>query len=99
MKELALSGRALSFHSLRHSFEDVLKEVDLHDTPVGPCDHGPLVAGRVEELRIGLHADKAGGWDGEGPLSGACAARRYVGNIERVIPQRWKLASMTFAAA
>lgn len=35
VKELALSGRALSFHSFRHSFEDVLKEVDLHDTPVG----------------------------------------------------------------
>jgi integrase len=35
VKKLGLSGRALSFHSFRHSFEDALKEVDLHDTPVG----------------------------------------------------------------
>lgn len=32
---LHLEGRALSFHSLRHTFEDALKEADLHDTPVG----------------------------------------------------------------
>jgi integrase len=35
VEKLGLSGRALSFHSFRHSFEDALKEVDLHDTPVG----------------------------------------------------------------
>lgn len=35
VRNLGLSGRALSFHSFRHTFEDALKEVDLHDTPVG----------------------------------------------------------------
>jgi integrase len=32
---LGLRGRSLSFHSLRHDFEDALRRVDLHDTPVG----------------------------------------------------------------
>ena len=32
---LGLTGRALSFHSFRHTFEDALKEVDLHNTPIG----------------------------------------------------------------
>ncbi|MFA6220395.1 MAG: site-specific integrase [Erythrobacter sp.] len=35
IKKLGLSGRALSFHSLRHTFEDGLKEADLHNTPIG----------------------------------------------------------------
>lgn len=33
--KLELKGRLLSLHSFRHTFEDALKEVDLHDTPVG----------------------------------------------------------------
>ncbi len=35
IKMLALSGRKLSFHSFRHSFEDALRRADLHDTPIG----------------------------------------------------------------
>ena len=39
---LELRGTALCFHSLRHTFEDALKEVDLHDTPIGN-----VITGRV----------------------------------------------------
>jgi integrase len=39
---LELSGTALCFHSFRHTFEDALKEVDLHDTPIGN-----VITGRV----------------------------------------------------
>lgn len=35
IKSLGLRGRNLSFHSLRHSFEDALRRADLHDTPIG----------------------------------------------------------------
>ena len=32
---LEIKGANMSFHSLRHSFEDALREADLHDTPIG----------------------------------------------------------------
>ena len=32
---LEIKGSNMSFHSLRHSFEDALREADLHDTPIG----------------------------------------------------------------
>ena len=35
IKSLELQGRSLSFHSLRHSFEDALRRAELHDTPIG----------------------------------------------------------------
>ncbi|WP_447931870.1 tyrosine-type recombinase/integrase [Sphingopyxis fribergensis] len=43
--KLKLVGKNLSFHSLRHSFEDALKRVDLHDTPVGNAITGRWSAG------------------------------------------------------
>ncbi|KGB55030.1 Phage integrase [Sphingopyxis sp. LC81] len=43
--KLKLVGTNLSFHSLRHSFEDALKRVDLHDTPVGNAITGRWSAG------------------------------------------------------
>ncbi|GGN51413.1 integrase [Novosphingobium indicum] len=33
--KLELRGRLLSFHSLRHTFEDALREADLHNTAIG----------------------------------------------------------------
>jgi integrase len=39
---LELSGTALCFHSFRHTFEDALKEIDLHNTPIGN-----VITGRV----------------------------------------------------
>jgi integrase len=39
---LELKGTALCFHSFRHTFEDALKEIDLHDTPIGN-----VITGRV----------------------------------------------------
>jgi len=35
IKKLGLTGRRLSMHSFRHSFEDALRRADLHDTPIG----------------------------------------------------------------
>lgn len=45
VKFLGLRGRNLSFHSLRHSFEDALRRVDLHDTPIGNAIAGRWSAG------------------------------------------------------
>lgn len=45
IKHLGLKGRNLSFHSFRHSFEDALRRVDLHDTPVGNAIAGRWSAG------------------------------------------------------
>ncbi|EJL22428.1 site-specific integrase [Novosphingobium sp. AP12] len=42
---LELQGTALSFHSFRHTFENALKEADLHDTPVGNKITGRWSAG------------------------------------------------------
>lgn len=42
---LELSGTALCFHSFRHTFEDALKEVDLHDTPLGNVITGRVSSG------------------------------------------------------
>lgn len=35
IKTLGLEGCNLSFHSLRHNFEDRLREAELHGTPIG----------------------------------------------------------------
>jgi integrase len=35
VRRLELKGRRLSLHSFRHTFEDALREADLHDTPIG----------------------------------------------------------------
>lgn len=35
VKRLGLNGRKLTLHSFRHTFEDALREADLHDTPLG----------------------------------------------------------------
>ncbi|WP_448140590.1 tyrosine-type recombinase/integrase [Sphingopyxis fribergensis] len=45
VKALGLKGRNLSFHSFRHSFEDALREADLHDTPLGNALTGRWSAG------------------------------------------------------
>ena len=45
VKHLGLRGRNLSFHSLRHSFEDALRRADLHDTPIGNAITGRWSAG------------------------------------------------------
>lgn len=45
VKMLGLKGRNLSFHSFRHSFEDALREADLHDTPIGNALTGRWSAG------------------------------------------------------
>jgi integrase len=45
IKALGLRGRNLSFHSLRHSFEDALRRADLHDTPIGNAITGRWSAG------------------------------------------------------
>lgn len=42
IERLELKGTALCFHSFRHTFEDALKEIDLHDTPLGN-----VITGRV----------------------------------------------------
>lgn len=42
---LQLKGRRLSFHSFRHTFEDALRRVDLHDTPLGNAITGRSTAG------------------------------------------------------
>lgn len=34
IKQLNLTGTNLSFHSFRHSFEDALREADLHNSPI-----------------------------------------------------------------
>lgn len=45
VKRLELRGRKLSFHSFRHSFEDALRRIDLHDTPIGNAIVGRWSAG------------------------------------------------------
>lgn len=45
VKRLELRGRRLSFHSFRHTFEDALRRVDLHDTPIGNAIVGRWSAG------------------------------------------------------
>lgn len=45
IRNLELVGTNLSFHSLRHSFEDALKRADLHDTPIGNAITGRWSAG------------------------------------------------------
>ncbi|WP_421854397.1 DUF6538 domain-containing protein [Novosphingobium sp.] len=45
VKRLELSGTALCFHSFRHTFEDALKEVDLHNTPIGNAITGRVTPG------------------------------------------------------
>lgn len=45
VKHLKLRGRMLSFHSFRHTFEDALRRVDLHDTPIGNAIVGRWSAG------------------------------------------------------
>ncbi|WP_226019754.1 site-specific integrase [Novosphingobium sp. FKTRR1] len=42
---LDLSGTALCFHSFRHTFEDALKEADLHNTPIGNVITGRVTPG------------------------------------------------------
>ncbi len=42
IERLELKGTALCFHSFRHTFEDALKEIDLHNTPLGN-----VITGRV----------------------------------------------------
>lgn len=45
VKQLKLRGRMLSFHSFRHTFEDALRRIDLHDTPIGNAIVGRWSAG------------------------------------------------------
>jgi integrase len=45
VKRLELRGRRLSFHSFRHTFEDAMRRVDLHDTPIGNAIVGRWSAG------------------------------------------------------
>lgn len=45
VRALGLEGTNLSFHSLRHTFEDALRRVDLHDTPLGNAITGRWSAG------------------------------------------------------
>lgn len=45
VEALNLKGRRLSFHSFRHSFEDALRDADLHDTPLGNALTGRWTAG------------------------------------------------------
>ncbi len=44
VKALRLAGKKLGMHSFRHSFEDALRQADLHETPVGQ-----YLTGRVGE--------------------------------------------------
>lgn len=45
VRKLALRGRNLSFHSLRHTFEDALRRADLHDSPIGNAITGRWTPG------------------------------------------------------
>lgn len=45
VRKLKLEGANLSFHSFRHNFEDRLRDIDLHDTPVGNQITGRWTAG------------------------------------------------------
>lgn len=40
IKKIGVSGRNLTMHSFRHSFEDALRRADLHDTPIGSAITG-----------------------------------------------------------
>lgn len=61
IRKLDLIGTNLSFHSLRHSFEDALKRVDLHDTPVGNAITGRWSAGVSKNYGTKYSLDKLAG--------------------------------------
>lgn len=45
IRSLGMESEKLVFHSLRHTFEDRLREADLHGTPLGEYIAGRSVAG------------------------------------------------------
>ena len=48
VQERGLGGRGLTFHSLRHDFEDALREAGLHGSPLGAYLAGRSQAGKTE---------------------------------------------------
>lgn len=56
--KLKLKGANLSFHSFRHTFEDALREVDLHDTPLGNQIMGRWSAGTSKYYGKGFSTAK-----------------------------------------
>lgn len=57
-KALGLKGTNLTFHSLRHTFEDALREVDLHDTPIGNAIMGRTGDGTSKNYGRGFSSAK-----------------------------------------
>ncbi len=43
--QLNLVGRKLTMHAFRHTFEDALREADLHDTPIASALTGRWTPG------------------------------------------------------
>ena len=58
IETLSLKGANLSFHSLRHTFEDALREVDLHDTPIGNAIMGRTTEGTSKNYGRGFSTAK-----------------------------------------
>tara|TARA_R110002124_G_scaffold22576_10_gene84952 strand:+ start:97 stop:1737 length:1641 start_codon:yes stop_codon:yes gene_type:complete len=58
VKAQELKGRYLTFHALRHSFEDRLREADLHGTALGHHLAGRLVSGTSASYGSGFSTSK-----------------------------------------
>ncbi len=58
VKRLGLEGRKLTMHSFRHSFEDALREADLHDTPLGNALTGRRTGGVSRDYGKGFSTSR-----------------------------------------
>lgn len=56
--KLEMKGRNLSFHSFRHSFEDALRRVDLHNTPISSAITGRWTPGVAKNYGTAYSAQK-----------------------------------------
>lgn len=86
VKHLELRGRRLSFHSFRHTFEDALRRVDLHDTPIGNAIVGRWSAGVSKNYGSRYPIERLRDEIAKVDYPGLCITHLVPGDIKKMSP-------------